>query len=200
MSTRELIAARAPDGGGDRACGAGGLRGRARWRQLERDRVYYDTFDALLRAGGRSLVHEQGALSLLDRRTHEHSPPSRSRRRRANRCSGSTCRTGALRSAVLDVIDVRALLPLVRVFERTEPFRILDSLQKTVVRVSVSSPSLLSVHGTQTPLQVRLRLHSVLGYDEELERAALLLAGPLRADRAAGAARRRGPSRRRRPA
>ena len=179
MSTRELIAARAPTAEAIALAVQADFEVEA-VEAAERDRVYYDTFDALLRAGGRSLVHEQGALSLLDRRTHETLAAEPVAQAPSEPVLGLDLPEGALRSAVLDVIDVRALLPLVRVFERTEPFRILDSLQKTVVRVSVSSPSLLSVHGTQTPLQVRLRLHSVLGYDEELERAALLLAGPLR--------------------
>ena len=99
------------------------------------------------------MVHELGELFLLDRRT-------------VTRCRSSTIAQapwepvlaldlppGALRNAAVDVVDVRALLPLVHVHERTEPVRILDSLQKTVARVSVSSPAVVSVHGTRTPLR-----------------------------------------------
>ena len=179
MSTRELIAPRAPTAEAIAAAVATEFEVEV-LESCERERVYYDTFDALLRASGLSVVHERGELSLLDRRTHATLAVEPVARAPSEPVLGLDLPQGALRTAVVDVVEVRALLPLVRVHERSEPVRILDSLRKTVVRVSVSSPSLLSVHGTQTPLGVRLRLCSVRGYDEEFERAARLLAGSLR--------------------
>ncbi len=126
------------------------------------------------------MVHELGELFLLDRRTHDALQVEPIAQAPWEPVLALDLPPGALRNAVVDVVDVRALLPLVHVHERTEPVRILDSLQKTVARVSVSSPAVVSVHGTRTPLRVRVRLHSLRGYDEEFERAGRLLVGSLR--------------------
>jgi CHAD domain-containing protein len=68
-----------------------------------------------------------------------------------------------LRDAVAGAIEERALLPLARLHVRTEAFRIMDAQQRTVARVKVLVPQLISGGGPGIPLSTRLQVEGVLG-------------------------------------
>jgi CHAD domain-containing protein len=132
-------------------------------------RVYLDTFDGLLYAEGLSLRWERGRLEL---RARDAELPSE-----AAACPepdrplpATGLPPGGLRDALSGVIDVRALLPQARVRVATESIAVLDGMQKTVARLLLETPELISPTGHAKPLGARVRLLGVRGYDEALER------------------------------
>ena len=135
----------------------------------EIDRSYYDTFDALLRAGGHSLVWERGRLRLERRDSRLSEAAEVLAERPAAPFFARDLPPGELRDALGGAVEVRALLPLARVRARTELVRILDAELKTVVRLEIESPQLVTA-GPPRPLSVRIRLRGVRGYDRQLAR------------------------------
>jgi len=134
----------------------------------ESDCTYYDTFDGLLHAAGLAAVHERGRMALVDRDTGAEvaamAMPLVTQPLLAFELSG-----GSLRDALLPLVDVRALLPLVHIHSRERALDVLDSERKTVVRMALQAPALISTGSRETPLRPRLRLAVVRGYDEELD-------------------------------
>jgi CHAD domain-containing protein len=134
--------------------------------RLERERAYYDTFDGLLYAAGVSLVHEDGRLSLLERETGlirasvNASAPNKS-------LFAHDVEPGALRDALLELTDVRTLLPLVHLHAREGRMSVLDADEKTVVRLTLEEVALAGPNGAGSQLRPRLRITPVRGYDEE---------------------------------
>jgi CHAD domain-containing protein len=133
----------------------------------ESDRTYYDTFDGLLHAERLELVHEGGRLMLIE---------TWSGRERAGIVAPRPANTpaaelpsGALQQTVLSFCGVRALLPLVQVHSRVRMLRVLDGERKTVVRMSLEQPAVISGSSARKPLRPRVRIVPVRGYDEELE-------------------------------
>jgi CHAD domain-containing protein len=136
--------------------------------ERETDQTFYDTFDGLLYSAGLSAVHERGRLAVI------------------GRADGKECASaaiaqstkpllpihlggGALREALLPIVDVRALLPLVHVRSRVRALDVLDGERKTVVRITVEHPAVVSRATDDVPLRPRVRLAPVRGYDEELD-------------------------------
>lgn len=141
----------------------------------ERERVYYDTFDALLRENGVSLVHEDGRLELVERDGGGRDCALAWATAPTDPVLGIALPPGPLRDELVSVIETRALLPLVRVHERSEAVRILDELEKTVARVNVVSPEVVSSAGLRTALRARVRLDPVRGYEDALARTEAML-------------------------
>jgi CHAD domain-containing protein len=134
----------------------------------ETDRTFYDTFDGLVRDDGCSVVHERGRLALVDSDTgQERAAMPAPQPSQPLLALGLD--PGPLRDALVPIVDVRALLPLVRVYSRTRALHVLNGEQKTVVRMALEEPALVSASGTRAPLRPRVRLTAVRGYDEELE-------------------------------
>jgi CHAD domain-containing protein len=75
---------------------------------------------------------------------------------------------GALRDALLPIVEVRALLPLVHIHTRVGSMNVLDEADKTVVRVTLEEPALVSSAVRNKPLRPRVRVAGVRGYDDEL--------------------------------
>ncbi len=145
----------------------------------ESDHVLLDTFDRLLRSEGWTLAHEHGRLALSDREMLtpiEAGPPSDPP---TGPLFSDDLGPGALKEMVTDTIEVRALLPLGRLHIRTEAYRILDDLQKTVVRLHVLVPQLVSPRGSSTPLSTRLRVEEVRGYGDERDEVIQTLSAAL---------------------
>jgi hypothetical protein len=100
------------------------------------ERTYYDTFDARLHSQGLTAVWQDGRLRLADTALGEvaamelDSAP--------DRVLPTTLPAGRLRDALVPIVDVRALIPLVRVRSRVRAGRVLNADGKTVVRVAPS--------------------------------------------------------------
>ncbi len=134
----------------------------------ETDRTFYDTFDGLLRAAGLCAVHERGRLALVDQGSGAERagmPASQP----TQPLLALALEDGPLREALLQLVDVRALLPLVHVHSRVQALDVLDGELKTVVRMMLEEPALVSANSRHTALRPRVRLAVVRGYDEQLE-------------------------------
>lgn len=134
---------------------------------LRAERRFYDTFDGRLHAAGLSCMCSDGRLVLLDGDAEVawgHLAGGR------DRLLVRDLPPGTLRDALAAVVDVRALLPVVEVRARIRTLALLDDEQKTVVRATVEELSVVRAGRRPRPLEPRLRLVSVRGYDRALER------------------------------
>jgi CHAD domain-containing protein len=134
-----------------------------------RDRRFYDTFDGLLRAAGLAVVHESGRSVLLaiDDGSEQAAMPAPNP---PEHVFVADLEPGPLRDALAGIIEVRALLPLVRIHGVQHAFGVLDDSAKTVVRLALEEPAVLGSHGRRVTLAARIRLGAVRGYDKELRR------------------------------
>jgi CHAD domain-containing protein len=135
------------------------------------DRSFYDTFDGRLRAAGMVCVAEGEWLTLV----HGDWLPGReiatiSLDGKRDRLLAIELPDGAMRAALIRVVDVRALALLARVRSRIRTLAVLDDEQKTVVRIAVEQPAVVLANGRDRRLPARLRLAPVRGYDKALER------------------------------
>ncbi len=133
----------------------------------EVDRSYYDTFDGLLYERELSCVHEAGQLALVERATG-HTVASTRAPLPTQPLLATELAAGALRDAIAPIIEPRALLPVVHVHARVGVLSVLDGAQKTVVRVTLEQPLVVSDGDVQRPLRPRARLTAVRGYEDEL--------------------------------
>jgi CHAD domain-containing protein len=147
------------------------------------DRTYFDTFDGLLHEEGLSCAHEDGRLALLDRAGGQEiaSVPLALP---AQPLAAFELEPGAFREHLERVIGVRALLPLAHVHTRARSLGVLDSAEKTVVRMTLEEPVLVSGSSTHTALRPRVRVAVVRGYEGELEKLSGRLEHELRFRRA----------------
>ncbi len=137
--------------------------------ELETDRTFYDTFDGLLHARGLSLVYEHGRLALVGQD---------SGRERAVLASAEPTRplfarelaAGPLREQLEQVVEIRALLAVARVHSRVRAMDLLDEEHKTVARLALEAPAVVSSSGRHTSLRPRVRLSAVRGYGDQLNR------------------------------
>jgi CHAD domain-containing protein len=154
-------------GAGDALAGRLGIRDGT---QREGDRAYYDTFDGLLHDAGLSLVHADGALSLVALDTGIASATLAMPKPPAKPLFAADLPPGGLRGDLVEIVDVRALLPLVRVHAREHLIAVLDGEGKTVVRISLEEAAAVDPGRGTTPLRPRLRLTGVRGYDKARRR------------------------------
>ena len=131
------------------------------------ERRFYDTFDGRLYAARLSCVSSDGRLVLLDGDAEVASGRVADGR---DRLFVRDLPPGTLRDALAAVVDVRALLPVVEVRARMRTLALLDDEHKTVVRAIVEDSSVVRAGRRPLPLEPRLRLVSVRGYDRALER------------------------------
>ena len=90
------------------------------------ERRFYDTFDGRLYAAGLSCVWSDGRLMLLDGDAEvasEHMAAGR------DRLFVRDLPPGALRDALAEIVDVRALLPVAKVRARMRTLALLDDEQ-----------------------------------------------------------------------
>ena len=139
----------------------------------ERDRIYYDTFDGLVRGAGLMLTYADGTLSLVsqDSGVLVASLPMRAP---AKPLFARELPLGPLRDTLVPITDVRALLPLVHLHSHERLLSVLDDERKTVVRLALEETSLLDAQsagaGAGAALRPRLRITGIRGYDKELGR------------------------------
>ena len=131
------------------------------------ERRFYDTFDGRLRAAGLACVCSDGRLVLLDGDAETAWARLSDGR---DRLLVRDLPPGALRDALAAVVDVRALLPVAEVRARTRTLALLDDEHKTVVRAIVEELSVVRARRRPQPLEPRLRLVPVRGYDKALAR------------------------------
>jgi CHAD domain-containing protein len=143
------------------------------------ERTFWDTFDGRVRGAGKALVGAAGRLALVDATTYaEHA--GELLRRGTARLLAVELPAGELREQLLPLIEMRAVLPVVRVKSRQLPLNVLDDIGKIVVRLRVEEPTAFGGAGAAgVALPPRLHVIGVLGYDRELERVRALLAGML---------------------
>jgi CHAD domain-containing protein len=145
------------------------------------ERTFWDTFDGRVHGAGMALVGAAGRLALLDATTSgEHA--GEILRRPTPRLLAVDLPAGALRERLEELIEMRAVLPVVRVKSRQLPLNVLDDIGKIVVRLRVEEPTALgdgAGAGAGVALRPRLHVIGVLGYDRELERVRALLADKL---------------------
>ncbi len=142
------------------------------------DRTFYDTFDGLLRADGRSVVHEHVRLSVIELATGLEDAGQPMPQPTQPLLIGDLD-PGRMRDALAPVVELRALLPLVHLHSRSRTLSVLDEERKTVVRMILEEPAVVASASRHIPLRPRLRLTAVRGYAEELERVARELTGTL---------------------
>jgi CHAD domain-containing protein len=135
----------------------------------ESEQTFYDTFDGLLHGAGLSAAHRDSRLAVFDTDGTEvaqaawASPP--------RRVLAIELDDGPLRTALVPVVGVRALLALALIRTLTRSFDLLDDDDKTVARLTLDEPAVVASEQRLIALRPRVGLAAVRGYDRELERA-----------------------------
>ena len=146
--------------------------------RCERDRIYFDTFDGLLRDAGLTLMHADGTLSAASQESGvvvaSLPMPAPTKPLFARELP-----PGPLRDTLLPVTDVRALLALVHLRTHERLLSVLDDERKTVVRLALEETSLVGPDGPGAALRPRLRITGIRGYDKELGRVRNALVNQL---------------------
>ncbi|WP_429885869.1 CHAD domain-containing protein [Geoalkalibacter halelectricus] len=82
---------------------------------------------------------------------------------------------GPLREALQPVLEMRALLPVIRLASRRTIYRVLDEREKTVLRLEILHPGVLDGDDAVQALQPRLILHPLKGFDKQARQVATFL-------------------------
>jgi len=196
VETIELVAAERPRAEALAAALAPELAVRAQ-DPVTLERVYLDTFDGLLHAQALTLSWEQGRFELAgaiaggaaaadaDADADERPRLVAAGAGPSGPLPGAELPAGALRDAVTELTEVRALLPRARLRVTVEAIAILDELDKTVARIVIELPELVAGGaGGRVALRPRLRLLGVRGYGRELELARSRFVAALALDQA----------------
>ena len=133
----------------------------------EGGQVFFDSFDWRVWQAGGELVQEQEVFTRLcwmDRRSGEHQECEVSD---ITPAFAKDLPDGPLRERLLPVLEMRTLLPQVRISQEIRTLRVLDDEEKTVVRVVLLDNRYVSADGKQQGnLDGRVQLKSLKGYDE----------------------------------
>ena len=146
--------------------------------ERSRECSYYDTFDGLLHGEGLALVYESGELVLRQR----DSGPVRARvtmPRPGRPLLLAALAPGEMSDALDGIVGVRALLIQARVHGHKRAIGVIDDERKTVARLTLSAPAVLTADGTTEALSVRLSVEGLRGYDDELAHVCEVLRDPL---------------------
>jgi CHAD domain-containing protein len=135
-----------------------------RYQRVER--TFYDTFDGRLHRAGLALVYSGGRMALVAASSlAEHAgepwkaPPAR--------LLLTDLPDGRLRELLAPVVEVRAVMPIVRTRSRLEPLRLLNADEKTVVRLLVEDAAAVR---PRAPLRSRVHVLPVRGYEKAAAR------------------------------
>ncbi|MCU7934652.1 MAG: CHAD domain-containing protein [Candidatus Thiodiazotropha sp. (ex Dulcina madagascariensis)] len=130
--------------------------------------TFYDSFDWRVWQAGGELVYGQGEISDLcwvDRKNHQTLAC-----RAVDAVPGfaGDLAAGPLADRLASVLEMRVLLPKVTIIQQRHTLRILDSEEKTVVRVVLQSNRYASVDGKRKgELDGRLVLKPLKGYESD---------------------------------
>jgi CHAD domain-containing protein len=139
------------------------------------ERTYYDTFDGLLYEAGLSLVHSDDALSLVERDTGTARASMPSAAPPAVPLFVWQLEPGPVRDTLDGLVEVRALLELVHLYANARLIAVLDSEEKTVVRLALEEVRVASTTGEGLLLRPRLRINPVRGYEKMRRRVQATL-------------------------
>jgi CHAD domain-containing protein len=131
------------------------------------NRVFYDTFDGLVRAAGFALLWQAGRLGLADADGDETAAIDWPRSATAVRVADIPA--GVLRDRLAPVIEVRAATVIARVRVRRQAWRTLDAERKTVARLVLEEASITSGPRERARLASRLSVIGIRGYDKALK-------------------------------
>jgi CHAD domain-containing protein len=142
------------------------------------EQLFYDSFDWRVWQAGGQLLQERGSVPRLcwvDCKTS------------VNLVCDLTDVTpgfpeelpaGPLRERLLPILEMRTLLPKVRIIQRLRTLHVLDDEEKTVVRVVLQENRYASIDGKQTgELDGRVLLKPLKGYDRDFKRVQRQLEG-----------------------
>ena len=143
----------------------------------ELSRGYWDSFDWLLYQADAVLCDEDnGERRDLSWRQRDSGAELYQQRIDADPGFAAKLPAGALRDALLPVLELRTLLPLVRVHHRIHTLNLLNDDDKTVVRLELADSRASAADGDLSgPLAKRLCVVPVRGYDDEFAVVARLL-------------------------
>lgn len=136
---------------------------------------YYDTFDWRFHKRGLHLLHKSGRFSLLDFLVSPEIEEAGLKIQYKGGFSWDYPPSG-FRDALAEIMDPRALRPVVQGSSRITTLNLLNKDQKTVVRITIEEAE---VEKGKDKLQLtrRLTLRPVRGYDKELSLAQKILEG-----------------------
>ncbi|MCU7796304.1 MAG: CHAD domain-containing protein [Candidatus Thiodiazotropha sp. (ex Myrtea spinifera)] len=138
---------------------------------VEASQTFYDSFDWRVWQAGGELVCEQNQINRLcwvDRKTSEYQA-----------CLDiqqapdfhENLPQGELRDQLAKVLEMRVLLPQVKISQKLRTLRILDDEEKTVVRIVLQENRFSSLDGKQSgELDGRVLLNPLKGYDKDFNR------------------------------
>jgi CHAD domain-containing protein len=138
------------------------------------DRTYYDTFDGRLHAAGLRLAEGAGGFAALNGGGEVAHAQVR-RRATGRSLFAAELPAGPLRELLAPIVEMRALTPLVRIRTRERTLRVLDDEEKTVARLVLEEPELVPADGARRPLESRVHVRGLRGYDEEFARVCRVL-------------------------
>jgi CHAD domain-containing protein len=138
------------------------------------ERTYYDTFDGRLHAAGLRFAEDAGGFVALNGGGEVAHAPAR-RRVAGRSIFAAELPAGPLRELVAPVVEMRALTPLVRIRSAQRTLRVLDDEEKTVVRLVLEEPELVPPDGASRPLESRVHVRGLRGYDDEFARVCRVL-------------------------
>ncbi len=140
------------------------------------DRVLLDSFDGRLRSEGLRAEYPAGRGAAVTLALHEPGAPvRRAAVRRGARHLVEELPAGPVRERLADVLEERALLPVVRVRSAIQPLAVLDGDAKSVVRMAIERPEAVLADRTRVPLSPRVAVRRVLGYDRAYARTVKVL-------------------------
>jgi CHAD domain-containing protein len=144
-------------------------------RAHTKDRVLLDSFDRRLRAAGLRAERPAGRGASRVLTVHEPGMPTRRAEvAPAPRHLACELPPGPLRRRLADVLEMRALVPVVRVRSAVVPVAVLNDDAKTVVRLVIERAEAVAA-SRRVPLVPRLVVEPVLGYDDEHEQTLRVL-------------------------
>ncbi len=138
-------------------------------RELE----VFDTFDWRLFAKGRLLVRDEGTLILLDARSDRELIVSEAPRKN-NLQFWWEMPDSALRPYLRDVLEMRALMPMIKLRKSITTLNLLDKDEKTVVRLAFESAADGGKKPFDKPVQI-CKLIPVRGYRKQYKDAGDIL-------------------------
>ena len=144
-------------------------------RARTEDRVLLDSFDGRLRAAGLRAERPPGRRGGGVLTVREPGAPPRSVAvEPARRHLASELPAGPVRRRLADVLEMRALVPVVRLRSSVLPLAVLNGDAKTVVRLVIERAEAVA-DSKRVPLAPRLTVQPVLGYDDEHARTLRVL-------------------------